>query len=363
MEPNQTENQLKFKERDKTMKTKLQLALMGFMMVVLADAQTTTTIFSDYFDGTAMRGDLWHIPTWVSSSDGTFVGRTQFRCSQNAGLPAVSNGDAIINLDTFNPTGYSFYGTDLISNRTFLPGDGLIFTIRVKFKLPVPRGIVGGIFLYDLVGSGPEHDEIDFELVSNRLSEVQTNIYDNEPLGAGHPVFHAITGSVTDYHTYIIKWLPGEITWQVDGVTVRTSRTLVPERPMHFHLNIWAPDAGWMEAYDANLQWVSNPAMNQTYSMIVDYVKVDSIILKDPIYDIDREESKICFYPNPAHDLIYIESTGKFSLNIFNNNGGLVLTKQDITDKNVSVSDLTPGIYFIRYRQNGVSGYTRLIKY
>ena len=333
------------------------------MMVVLAAAQTTTTIFSDNFDGFLMRSDLWHIPTWVSSSDGTFVGRTQFRCSQNAGLPAIINGEAKINLNTFNPTGDLFYGTDLISNRTFLLGDGLIFTIRVKFNSPVPRGIVGGIFLYDLVGSGPKHDEIDFELVSNRLSEVQTNIYDNEPLGAGHPVFHPIAGSVTDYHTYVIKWLPGEITWQVDGVTVRTSRTLVPERPMHFHLNIWAPDAGWMEAYDANLQWVSNPVMDQTYSMIVDYVKVDSVILKNPIIDIDREDPKINFYPNPAHNFICFDTPGKFSLNIYNINGTLVLSRKDITEGKLSVSGLNPGIYSLQYRQNGVWRSSKLIKY
>mgnify|MGYP001497534253 CR=1 FL=1 len=285
------------------MKTRLLPVLIGIMMAIIAGAQTTTTIFYDDFDGTAMRTDLWHIPTWVSSTDGTYVGRTQFRCSQNSGLPAISNGEAIIVLETYNPTGFSFYGTDLITNRSFSLGEGLVFTIRAKFISPLPRGIVGGIFLYDIVGVPPYHDEIDFELVSNIPSEVQTNIYNNEPPGAGHPVFHPITGSVTDYHTYVIKWLAGEITWQVDGVTVRTLRNLVPYRPMHFHLNIWAPAKEWSEAYDAGLQWVSNPAMNQTYSMIIDYVKIDSITLKNPIVDIDREDQKTFFYPNPAQDL------------------------------------------------------------
>ena len=294
------------KGRDKTMKKKLTLALMGFMMAVLADAQTTTTIFSDNFDGIIARSDLWHIPTWVPSEGGTFLGRTQFRCIP-ASLPSVSNGEVMINLDTYNPTGNPpgsyFYGTDLITNRNFSMGEGLIFTIRARLKSSTPRGLVGGIFLYELSGSGTNHDEIDFELVSNIPSEVQTNFYNNEPPGAGHPVFHPITGSVTDYHTYVIKWLAGEITWQVDGVTVRTLRNLVPYRPMHFHLNIWAPAKEWSEAYDAGLQWVSNPAMNQTYSMIIDYVKIDSITLKNPIVDIDREDQKTFFYPNPAQDL------------------------------------------------------------
>ena len=345
---------------------KLLPVLTGFMMVVLADAQTTTTIFSDNFDGPAMRGDLWHIPTWVSPTDGTFVGRTQFRCTP-ASLPSVSNGENMISLDTYNPTGNPpgsyFYGTDLITNRNFSIGKGLIFTIRARFKSSTPRGIVGGIFLYDLTGSGTNHDEIDFELVSNRLSEVQTNIYDNEPLGAGHPAFHPITGSVTDYHTYVIKWLPGEISWLVDGVTVRTTKTLVPDRPMHFHLNTWAPDAGWAEACDANLQWVSTPAMNQIYSMIVDYVKVDSLIFTTSVSETDRKESNPVFYPNPAHDLIYFDIPDKFSLSIYNINGSLVLSKQDITEGKLSISDLAPGIYSLQFRRNGVRKFSKLIKY
>ena len=294
------------------MKIKLIL-IIAVIAVGFTNAQMTVTIFSDEFTGTVVNSSLWHIPFWTFPTDGTYVGRTQFRCSQNAGLPAVIDGEAGINLDTYNPTGYSFYGTDLITNRSFSMGAGLVFTIRAKFKSPVPRGIVGGVFLYDLVGSGPNHDEIDFELVSNRPSEVQTNIYDNEPPGAGHPVFHPITGSVTDYHTYVIKWFPGETSWLVDGVKVRTTKTLIPDRPMHFHLNIWAPDAGWAEAYDGNLQWVTSPAMNQIYSMIVDFVKIDSLIFPNSVSEIDRLMSKPDFYPNPAHDIICFETSGKFS--------------------------------------------------
>jgi len=273
----------------------------------------------------------------------------------------------MINLDTYNPTGNPpgsyFYGTDLITNRNFSMGKGLIFTIRARLKPSTPRGIVGGIFLYDLTGSGTNHDEIDFELVSNRPSELQTNIYNNEPLGAGHPAFHPITGSVTDYHTYVIKWFPGEISWLVDGVTVGTTKTLVPDRPMHFHLNIWAPDPGWAEAYDANLQWVSTPAMNQIYSMIVDYVRVDSLIFPNSVSETDHKKSKLDFYPNPAHDLIHFDIPGKFSLNIYNINGTLVLTRKDITDGYLSISDLAPGIYTLHYSQNGVRRYSKLIMY
>jgi len=76
-------------------------------------------VFVDNFNGNIVDSAKWHIPTWTSPTDGTFVGRTQFRCSQNSSLPVVVAGSAIIKLDTFNPTGPSFYGTDLISNQIF----------------------------------------------------------------------------------------------------------------------------------------------------------------------------------------------------------------------------------------------------
>ena len=112
-------------------------------------------------------------------------------------------------------------------------------------------GIVGGIFLYALKpGSTTYHDEIDFELLTNRPNGVQTNIYSNEKLGTGNVQFVPYaSGSITDYHTYEIKWQPNQVSWFIDGTLVRTDTSHVPTGPMNFHLNIWVPDPGWPEAY------------------------------------------------------------------------------------------------------------------
>ncbi len=354
-------NQQKKERTDAMKKLCLIFLLIGSSITVMA--QMTETIFHDKFDNSVMRSDLWHIPTWVSSTDGTYVGRTQFRCSQNAALPEIINGEAVIKLETYNPTGYSFYGTDLITNRTFSMGDGLIFTIEARFKSPVPGGIVGGIFLYDLVGTGPSHDEIDFELVSNRPYEIQTNIYDNEPLGAGHPSFSSFTDPVTDNHTYVIRWFPGKVTWLVDGIVIRTTETLVPERPMHFHLNIWAPDAGWAEAFDNNLQPVANPVLNMAYSMLVSSVRVDSVVSEIISTELINEDPGLRFYPNPAHDFIRFDNSGKIDLSIYNLNGDLILSRHDMTGDILPVRDLVPGVYFIKYRQNSFCKYSKLIKH
>jgi beta-glucanase (GH16 family) len=343
------------------MKAKLILIIL-IISVSLSNAQTKT-VFFDNFNGTSMNTALWHIPTWVSSTDGTYIGRTQFRCSQNSGLPTVNSSQAILNLETFNPTGFSFYGTDLISNREFSPGDGLIFTIRAKINTPLSGGIVGGIFLYDLTGSGTNHDEIDCELLSNRLNEMQTNIYAEEPLGSGHPLFESITGSITDFHTYVMKWLPDEVTWIIDGNVIRTDTKYVPAGPMHFHLNIWAPDAGWAAAYDNNLQPVTSVDLNQIYSMTVDSVRVDSLVKPLSDLKIKYQEVKNIFYPNPAHDLIYFTTPGEICITIYNLVGDIILDNKEITNGSLSIENLPRGLFIVKSEQKGIVVISKLITY
>ena len=74
--------------------------------------------FYDGFDGSEVNINNWHIPTWVSPTDGTYIGRTQFRVSQNSTLPSVGESNVAITVQSYNPTGFSFYGTDLISNQS-----------------------------------------------------------------------------------------------------------------------------------------------------------------------------------------------------------------------------------------------------
>lgn len=247
---------------------------------------TPVTIFSDHFDGTGTADSAkWKIPYWTGPTDGTYVGRTQFRCSQNSSLPTVSNSNVNITLQSYNPTGFSFYGYDLISNRTFTPGNGLNIKFRAKSN-GVSPGTVGGLFLYALKpGSNTLHDEIDFEIIGNDPSRIHTNVYANEPLGAGHPSAHTYeAGTIADYHTYEINWLGDKVEWLVDGKSIRTEAGHVPTDPMYLHLNMWAPASDWFEAYSASIQPTSNPSANQVFSMLVDSVGVieEQVITNTP---------------------------------------------------------------------------------
>jgi hypothetical protein len=252
--------------------------VIGFLALAPAAAALAETLLCDDFNGGVVSSDRWHIPTWVSPTDGTVVGLTQFRFAQISPLPAAVDGNAVIALDSYNPTAFSFYGTDLRSNRSFDLGTGIHVTVRAKMNTAV-RGIVGGIFLYGLKpGSATYHDEIDFELLTNRPGWVQTNIYADEKLGTGNVRFVPYaSGTITDYHTYEIKWQPHRVSWYIDGELVRTETGNVPAGPMTFHLNIWAPDPGWPAAHDPELKAAASADSNRTYSMSVDSVHIRSL--------------------------------------------------------------------------------------
>jgi hypothetical protein len=247
-------------------------------LVILPSPVLAATLLCDDFSGDRASSSKWHIPTWVSPTDGTVVGLTQFRFTQNSSLPPVSDGNAIIAVESYNPTSFSFYGTDLRSNQSFALGDGIHITVRAKMNTTTP-GIVGGVFLFALKpGSTTCHDEIDFELLTNRPNGAQTNIYGNEKLGTGNVQFVPYaSGSITDYHTYEIKWQPNQVSWFIDGNLVRTDTSHVPTGPMTFHLNIWVPDSGWPEAYAPNLKPTTSPSSNQIFSMSVDSVNIQSM--------------------------------------------------------------------------------------
>jgi hypothetical protein len=330
-------------------------------ITICANAQTTSTIFVDHFDGATIDGSLWRIPTWLGNGDGTYVGRTQFRCSQNAALPLVSNSTTAINAESFNPTGFSFYGTDLISKRQFSVGKGLIITIRAKINAPVDGGIVGGIFLYDLT-TGTNHDEIDFEMVTNNPNQIHTNIYANEQLGAGHPdSTYFQNSSITEYHTYVIEWLPSKVSWLVDGNIIRTNIDRIPAGPMRFHFNMWVPAKEWQSAYNEKLQPTRSRDSNKIYSMIVDFIRIDSLISPVSTPLIENKKDEFNFYPNPATNLIYLDLPKKTTINIYSMTGKLLISKKDIAKGSISISDLSPGVYFVVSQHDNILNSQKLI--
>jgi beta-glucanase (GH16 family) len=250
------------------------IVLMCGGSVSAAPSQT----LSDDFSGPSLNAKTWYIPTHDPKGDGTFVGRTQFRATQDSSLPKVAAGTVRIPLQSYNPDAHSFYGTEIITKQQFALGAGLDIVVRARMDNARYRGIVGGIFLYFLkAGSDTLHDEIDFELLSNAPDQVQTNIYGEEPLGIGHSqMIPFASGTIADYHTYEIQWLPGEVSWLIDGKLVRKTTKNIPTHPMNFYLNAWAPDPGWPEGYSESIQ----PARSKEANIVLNTLYVDSVVIR-----------------------------------------------------------------------------------
>jgi len=242
---------------------------------------TTKTLFSDTFDG-PLSTAKWDYNHWQANNNPSFYGRTQ----QRQGLPDAKNGVVRLELDTYNPSDskhQTFLGSEIITKQKFgLNNDkGVAFEVKAKF-VNVPKGVVGGIFTY--AGDAKKHDEIDWEALSNDLyagkSQIQTNIYADEPLGAGHVKFVPIASPLTDYHTYRIEWLPNQVRWLVDGKVVRVEKEHVPKKAMALHLNVWAPSEGWANAYDASLKPAGSQGQNKSAYFDATYAKVFELSTK-----------------------------------------------------------------------------------
>ena len=250
------------------------------LMAISPASRAGTTLLSDGFNGPSVNPHLWHIPKWCAAC-GTFVGRTQFRVSQSSPLPPIYYGTVILNQQTYNPTGFSFYAYELISNQQFPRGTGLDIVFHSTMTTPLNCGVVTGLFLYALKpGSNTYHDEIDFELVTNYPKQVETNIYADEMLGVGNPALVNLpSGSVSTWHIYEIRWTPTMVSWLVDGTVVRSTTQNIPTGPMNVYMNTWAPtEQGWQQAYCAAVQPTSSPAENKVVdNLVTDYVTVTTL--------------------------------------------------------------------------------------
>lgn len=274
------------------------LACMSVCVVVLASqAAQAQLLLRDDFDGTGnVDTTVWRLP--FGDSEGTFVGRTQFRGDSATDIPqqgiaeATAEDNAVmeVNLDTFSPIdpGNQFLGTDVLTKRNFARAGGISYEARMRLKPTIPGGLVGAGFLYDVTRESPPgtpvRDEIDVELISNQTvgaatQDPFTNVWNDGSFASpGNGAYVDIASfDLTEFHDYRVDWTPSSLQWFVDDNLVRTVTTGVPDDPMQLHFNLWAPDTDFADAYNAALQPAATAGANTTYSLQVDHVEVNRL--------------------------------------------------------------------------------------
>lgn len=151
--------------------------------------QATSTLFVDEFtrDGT-IDSSYWDYHVWRPDDGSSFYGNTQ----QRQELPIAQDGVLRLKLDTFNPTNgpgsVSYLGSEAITKQKFDLSSGAVAFEFVGRYAQTQPGIIAGLFTFG--GKGDHHDEIDFEGMANNFSQIQTNIYKDEPSWTGRPIMH-----------------------------------------------------------------------------------------------------------------------------------------------------------------------------
>lgn len=232
-------------------------------------AETAILLREDFSTNGPINAGIWDINHWQLNDNPSYIGRTQ----QKQELPKAQNGALQLVLDTFLD-GNAFSGSEAITHQKFAVSSGLAFEFSGRFQTE-QRGLVAGLFTYAGTNSG--HDEIDFEAVTKHPNEIQTNVYANEPLGGGHSQYHGLSGTIRDWHTYRIEWLPDSVRWLVDGKEVRVEHNVVPTMAMAVHLNIWAPNDEWGDAFESIFKPAESSLENQSFLYEVDYVQVSKL--------------------------------------------------------------------------------------
>ncbi|MEP7353762.1 MAG: putative Ig domain-containing protein [Acidobacteriota bacterium] len=233
------------------------------------------------------------------------MGRTQLQdwvSSGGAGQFVVGGDGAHLTLNTFNPTGSSFYGTQAKTLGSFQPVGTSTVVLNASLRLTtVTPGLVYGVYFYgcaSAVTCAAQHDEVDIELVTNSLQpdaplKVLLNSYANEPLGAGNSQLISLPAGFDPLvvHNWTIRWSLASVEYLVDGISLLKTFTHVPQGPMQAEIIAWAPASDFAEAYSAALQPAASAGQNQQFTALVSSLGVTV----DPLPNVSITE-----YSTPA---------------------------------------------------------------
>jgi len=264
----------------------------GLLLFACPFVLNAAVLFQEDFStpGTTLDPSRWT----TEIGPGSFLGRTQLTNWATGGGQFVSSaGLGELRLDTFNPTGFSLFGTHAKTIQTFQPTANSTIDLTVRLRVTsLQQGLVFALYFYGCVPGlcATNHDEIDIEIVTNFLQgpagslQLQTNRYANEPLGAGNGVVVNLPAAFDPlaFHDWTIRWTLNRLDYLVDGVLLFSTTTHVPQGPMQANIIAWAPSIEWAAAYYASLQPVGAVTSNQSFLAQVDSVNVTEITVPEP---------------------------------------------------------------------------------
>lgn len=116
-----------------------------------------------------------------------------------------------------------------------------------RVKTTPGRGFGSAILLWPDSGKWPEDGEVDImEVPSENRDRAHFVLHygaDNKQNG------NSVPGNYTQWHTFVVEWLPDRLTWYLDGVKQfeTKDKTAIPATPMHLAIQLdQGPEKDWI---------------------------------------------------------------------------------------------------------------------
>lgn len=331
-----------------------QLSLLFVLALSSFTAQAQwTLIWSDEFGGNSL-----DTTKWVSETGGWGWGNNELQYYTDGDNLTVSGGALIIEARTEQFGSNSHTSGKIITKDIFEVQYGKIET---RLKVPMGKGLWPAFWMLgeniDQV-SWPFCGEIDvMEHVNTENAIHGTAHWHN----GGH-VYNGNSAVVnpSNYQTYTIEWNENEIRWFLNGsqyhflsIANGVQSTDEFHLPFYLILNL-AVGGNWPGSPDT-----STPFPSQ---MEVDYVRVYQLDTQANAEELETITFSI--YPNPAKDILTLETSmnGQATISTLN---GCIVSEQEINaaQTTIALGEMETGMYFVTMKyENGRSEKRRFVK-
>ena len=153
--------------------------------------------------------------------------------------------------DSFTPQGNPTYDSNGASFTVAQSGDSPQLTSKwyimfghVEFTMKPAPGV--GV-VSSAVMQSDDLDEIDWEWLGGDSNQVQSNYFGKgQTTTYNRGAFHSNPNNQASFKTYTIDWTANQISWQIDGTTVRTltpetaEAGQYPQTPMMIKVGAWS---------------------------------------------------------------------------------------------------------------------------
>lgn len=306
-------------------------------------------VWEDNFDGSSLNRNDWnvelHEPGWVNEELQEYVDSEKNIFIENGNLvirPVKSSG----------MNGKSYYTSGRISTQN--KKDFTYGVFEARLKVPEGKGFLPAFWLMatdeNIYGQWPRCGEIDImEVHGSDTKTTYATIHYGNPHRQSQATKTLDNGTFADgFHTYAVKWEPGEISWYMDGFLIHSENEWYSitegqgeitypapfDQPFYIILNL-AVGGSWVGYPDRTTDF-----KNARYE--VDYVKVwqkenyDENVTKpekEVVLRAPNEKSKqVLADGNYIYNGKFQEGNGRLGFWEIENNGAAIISVTDFAD-------------------------------